>query len=47
MGYSQSLLTTIWGLTIFLFAAIVWFILYGRQQDLLRRGEREAAESAA
>lgn len=32
MGYGQSLSTTLWGLTLFLFSAVVWFVLVARTQ---------------
>lgn len=43
MGYGQALSTTLWGLSLFLFSAVVWFVLVGRTQGHVRKGEPEAA----
>jgi hypothetical protein len=47
-GFAESFTTTLFGLTIFVFSAIAWFVLYSRYQQLLRRTEVELlAQSSA
>jgi biopolymer transport protein ExbB/TolQ len=38
-GFAESFSTTLFGLTIFVFSAITWFVLYSRTQQLRRRTE--------
>ena len=48
-GFAESFTTTLFGLTIFVFSAIAWFVLYGRTQQLRRRtgGELSVQSSAS
>lgn len=47
MGFAESFSTTLFGLTIFVFSAIAWFVLHSRYQQLSRRAEIELATQSS